>query len=63
MGVNRDRLFKQPKGVQNPLLRCGKEGVERAQVEIVGSEIGHQARGGSAHLGGLQCWLNHAGNT
>ena len=60
MRIDRDRLLKQSQSLENPLFRYRKEDRKRAQIEIVGGEIGRRPRGGAAHLGGLQCRLDDA---
>ena len=60
--IERDRLLEQSQGLDDPLFRYRKEDRKRAQVEIVGGEIARRPRGGAAHLGGLQCRLDHAGD-
>src|SRR5207248_10073379 len=62
MPIDRDRLFEQSEGLENPLSCYWIEGRERAQVEIVRGEVGRRPRGGSAHLGGLQCRFDDSGN-
>ena len=62
MPIDRDRLLEQPQSLENSIFRYRKDGRERAQVEVVGSEVIRWPRGGSAHLGRLQCRLNHAGD-
>ena len=62
MPIDRDRLFEQSQSLDRPLFRYRIEGRERAQVEIVGAEVGRRPRGGAAHLGGLQCRLDDAGD-
>ena len=62
MRIDRDRLLEQSQSLENPLFRYRKEGRKRAQVEIVGGEVGRRPRGGAAHLGSLQCRLDHPGD-
>ena len=62
MPIDRDRLLEQSQSLENPLFRYWKEDRKRAQVEIVGGEVGRRPRGGAAHLGGLQCRLDDAGD-
>ena len=62
MPIDRDRLLEQSQSLENPLFRYWKEGRKRAQVEIVGGEVGRRPRGGAAHLGRLQCRLDDAGD-
>src|SRR6516164_3530327 len=62
IGINRDRLLEQSQGRGNPLFRNRIKGRKRAQVEIVGAEVSRWPRGGSAHLGGLQSWLDDPGD-
>ncbi len=62
MPIDRDRLFEQSQSLENPLFRYRIEGRKRAQIEIVGGEVGRRPRGGAAHLGGLQGRLDHPGN-
>ena len=62
MPIDRDRLLEQSQSFENPLFRYRKERRKRAQVEIVGGEVGRRPRGGAAHLGRLQCRLDDAGD-
>ena len=62
MRIDRDRLLEQSQSLENPLFRYWIEDRKRAQVEIVGAEVGRRPRGGAAHLGGLQCRLDDAGD-
>jgi hypothetical protein len=62
MPVDRDRLFEQSQSFENPLSRELMESRKRAQVEIVGAEVGRRPRGGAAYLGRLQCRLDHPGD-
>ena len=62
MRIDRDRLLEQSQSLDNPLFRHWKEDRKRAQIEIVGGEIGRRARGGAAHLSRLQCRLDHPGD-
>src|SRR5215831_5717486 len=62
MPIDRDCLFKQGQNLKNPLFCYWKEDRKRAEVEVVGGEIGSRPGGGSAHLGGLQGRLDDAGN-
>jgi hypothetical protein len=60
--IDRDCTFEQSHSLVNALFRCRKADRKRAQIEVVGAEVGGRPRGGSAHLGGLQCWLDDAGD-
>ena len=62
MRIDRDRLIEQSQSLENPLFRNWKEGRKRAQIEIVGGEIGRRPRGGAAHLGCLQGRLDDPGD-
>ena len=62
MPIDRDRLLEQSESLENPLFCYRKEGRKRAQVEIVGAEVGRRPRGGAAHLRRLQCRLDHPGD-
>src|SRR5690242_20387557 len=53
MPIDRNRPLEQSQSLENPLLHYGIEGRKRAQVEIVGAEVGRRPRGGAAHLGRL----------
>src|SRR5690348_13842485 len=44
--IDRERLSKQSQSLDNPLFRYRKEDRKRAQVEVVGGEIGRLPRGG-----------------
>src|SRR6266705_112257 len=61
MPIDLDRLLKQSQSLKNSIFRYRKNGRERAQVEVVGGEVIRWPRGGSAHLGGLQCRLDDPG--
>jgi hypothetical protein len=58
MRIDRDCLLDQIQSRNKPLSRYRIERRKRTQVEIVGGEVGRRSRGGSTHLGGLQCWLD-----
>src|SRR6266478_688775 len=45
MRIDRDRLLEQSQGLENPIFCYWKEDRKRAQVEIVGGEVGGWARG------------------
>src|SRR6516162_10208309 len=60
--IDRDRLVEQSQSLDNPLLRHWKEDRKRAQVEIVGAEIGRRPRGGAAYFSCLQCRLDNTGS-
>ena len=62
MPIDRDRLFEQSQSFENPLSRELMESRKRAQVEIVGAEVGRRPRGGAAYLGRLQCRLDDSGD-
>src|SRR5690242_20712198 len=62
MRIDRDRLLEQSQSLESPLFRYWIEGRKRAQVKIVGAEVGSPPRGGAAHLGGLQCRLDDPGD-
>jgi hypothetical protein len=62
MPIDRDRLLEQSQSLANPVFRVWKEDRKRAQVEVVGAEVGGQPRGGAAHLGRLQCRLDDPGD-
>ena len=59
MTIDRDRLLKQTKRFDDPLLCYGKEGRKRTQVEIIGAEVGGRPCGRAADLGCLQCRLDY----
>jgi hypothetical protein len=62
MPIDRDSLLEQSQSLEYPLFRYSIKGRKRAQVEIVGGEVGGWPRGGAAHLGGLQCRLDDPSN-
>src|SRR5262252_8566079 len=62
MSIDRDRLFEQSQSLESPIFCYWIEGRKRAQIEIIGAEFGRLARGGSAHLGGLQSRLDDPGD-
>src|SRR5271169_2224357 len=62
MPIDRYRLFQQSQSLESPLFCYWKEGCERAQIEIVGAEVGRRPRRGAAHLGRLQCRLDDPGD-
>ena len=62
MPIDHDRLIKQSQSRDEPLFRDWKDGRKRAQVKIVCAEVGRRPRGGSAHLGRLQCRLDDPGD-
>ena len=62
MPIDRDRLLEQSQGFENLLSRYWIERRKRAQVEIIGAEVGRWPRGGAAHLGRLQGRLHHTGD-
>ena len=62
MRIDRDCLLEQRQSLEDPLSCYREEGRKRAQVEVVGGEVGGWARGGATHLGDLQCRLDDAGD-
>jgi tetratricopeptide (TPR) repeat protein len=62
MPIDRDRLLEQSQSLENALFCYWKEGRKRAQIEVVSGEVGRRPCGGAAHLGSLQCRLDHAGD-
>ena len=61
--IDRDRQLKQSRRLKDSLFRYWKEGRKRAQIEIIGAEVGRRPRGGSVNFGRLQCRLDDAGDT
>jgi len=61
--IDRDRLLKQSQRLKDSLFRYWKETRKRAQIEIIGAEVGRRPRGGSVNFGRLQCRLDDAGDT
>src|SRR5215467_14041123 len=62
MPIDRDRLLEQSQSLDNPLFCYRKESRKGAKIEIVGAEVGRRPRGGTAHLGRLQCRLDVSGD-
>src|SRR6516165_5326027 len=50
----RDCLLEEAQSLVKPIFGYRKISGERAQVEVVGGEIGDRPRGGAPHFGGLQ---------
>src|SRR6202023_3428824 len=44
VSIDRDRLIEQSQSLENPLFRYRKEDRKRAQVEIVGAQVGGRSR-------------------